>query len=35
LLSSFGVRFAAMPLTPDLIVDALREAGAHDKLAAA
>ena len=33
-LSSFGVRFAEMPLTPDRIVDALRKAGAYDKLAA-
>jgi carbon-monoxide dehydrogenase large subunit len=32
-LSSFGVRFAAMPLTPDRIVEALRQAGAYEKLA--
>ena len=34
-LSPFGVRFADMPLTPDRIVEALREAGAYEKLAAA
>jgi aerobic carbon-monoxide dehydrogenase large subunit len=34
-LSPFGVRFSEMPLTPDRIVDALRRAGAYDKLAAA
>jgi aerobic carbon-monoxide dehydrogenase large subunit len=34
-LSPFGVHFAEMPLTPDRIVDALRKAGAYDKLAAA
>jgi carbon-monoxide dehydrogenase large subunit len=34
-LSPFGVRFAEMPLTPDRIVEALRKAGAYDKLAAA
>jgi len=34
-LSPFGVRFAEMPLTPDRIVDALRRAGAYDKLATA
>jgi aerobic carbon-monoxide dehydrogenase large subunit len=34
-LSPFEVRFAEMPLTPDRIVDALRKAGAYDKLAAA
>jgi aerobic carbon-monoxide dehydrogenase large subunit len=34
-LSPFGVRFADMPLTPDRIVDALRKAGAYDKLATA
>ena len=30
-LSPFGVRFADMPLTPDRIVAALREAGAYKK----
>jgi carbon-monoxide dehydrogenase large subunit len=34
-LSPFGVRFAEMPLTPDRIVDALRKAGAYDRLEAA
>ena len=34
-LSPFGVRFADMPLTPDRIVEALRKAGAYEKLAAA
>jgi carbon-monoxide dehydrogenase large subunit len=34
-LSPFGVRFAEMPLTPDRIVDALRRAGAYNKLATA
>ena len=34
-LSPFGVRFADMPLTPDRIVAALREAGAYETLAAA
>jgi carbon-monoxide dehydrogenase large subunit len=34
-LSPFGVRFSDMPLTPDRIVDALREAGAYAKLDAA
>jgi carbon-monoxide dehydrogenase large subunit len=34
-LSPFGVHFAEMPLTPDRIVDALHNAGAYDKLAAA
>jgi carbon-monoxide dehydrogenase large subunit len=34
-LSPFGVHFAQMPLTPDLIVQALRNAGAYDKLAGA
>jgi carbon-monoxide dehydrogenase large subunit len=34
-LSPFGVRFAQMPLPPDRIVEALREAGAYQKLAAA
>jgi carbon-monoxide dehydrogenase large subunit len=33
-LSPFAVRFTEMPLTPDRIVAALREAGAYDKLAA-
>jgi carbon-monoxide dehydrogenase large subunit len=32
-LSPFGVHFASMPLTPDAIVNALRMAGAYDKLA--
>ena len=32
-LSPFGVRFADMPLTPERIVEALREAGAYEKLA--
>jgi aerobic carbon-monoxide dehydrogenase large subunit len=34
-LSPFGVHFSEMPLTPDRIVDALRRAGAYDKLATA
>jgi carbon-monoxide dehydrogenase large subunit len=34
-LSPFGVRFAQMPLPPDRIVEALRKAGAYQKLAAA
>jgi len=34
-LSPFGVRFAEMPLTPERIVAALREAGAYGKLSAA
>jgi carbon-monoxide dehydrogenase large subunit len=34
-LSPFGVRFAQMPLTPDRIVDALRTAGAYEKMSAA
>jgi len=34
-LSPFGVRFAEMPLTPERIVAALRDAGAYDKLSAA
>ena len=34
-LSPFGVRFTEMPLTPERIVAALREAGAYDKLSAA
>jgi carbon-monoxide dehydrogenase large subunit len=34
-LSPFGVRFVEMPLTPERIVAALREAGAYDKLSAA
>ncbi len=34
-LSPFGVRFAEMPLTPEKIVAALREAGAYEKLSAA
>jgi carbon-monoxide dehydrogenase large subunit len=34
-LSPFGVHFAEMPLTPERIVSALREAGAYDKLSAA
>ncbi len=34
-LSPFSVRFAEMPLTPDRIVDALRRAGAYDRIAAA
>jgi carbon-monoxide dehydrogenase large subunit len=33
-LSPFGVRFAQMPLTPDRIVAALRDAGAYPKLTA-
>jgi len=33
-LSPFGVRFAQMPLTPDRIVAALRDAGAYQKLTA-
>jgi aerobic carbon-monoxide dehydrogenase large subunit len=32
-LAPFGVHFAEMPLTPDRIVDALRRAGAYEKLA--
>ena len=31
-LSSFGVGFTDMPLTPDRIVEALRKAGAYEKL---
>jgi len=34
-LSPFGVRFADMPLTPERIVVALREAGAYEKMNAA
>ena len=34
-LSPFGVRFVEMPLTPERIVAALRDAGAYDKLSAA
>jgi carbon-monoxide dehydrogenase large subunit len=34
-LSPFGVHFVEMPLTPERIVTALREAGAYDKLSAA
>ena len=34
-LSPFGVHFAEMPLAPERIVHALREAGAYDKLSAA
>jgi len=34
-LSPFGVHFAEMPLTPERIVEALRKAGAYDKLTAA
>jgi aerobic carbon-monoxide dehydrogenase large subunit len=34
-LSPFNVRFLEMPLTPERIVTALREAGAYDKLSAA
>jgi carbon-monoxide dehydrogenase large subunit len=34
-LSPFGVRFADMPLTPERIVTALREAGAYEKMNAA
>ena len=33
-LSPFGVRFNEMPLTPEKIVAALREAGAYEKLSA-
>ena len=33
-LSPFGVRFREMPLSPERIVAALREAGAYDKLEA-
>jgi carbon-monoxide dehydrogenase large subunit len=33
-LSPFAVRFVEMPLTPDRIVEVLRDAGAYDKLAA-
>jgi carbon-monoxide dehydrogenase large subunit len=31
-LAPFGVRFTEMPLTPDRVVDALRKAGAYEKL---
>jgi carbon-monoxide dehydrogenase large subunit len=34
-LSPFNVHFAEMPLTPERIVEALRTAGAYDKLSAA
>jgi aerobic carbon-monoxide dehydrogenase large subunit len=34
-LSPFGVRFVEMPLTPDRIVEALRQAGAYETLVAA
>ena len=34
-LAPFSVRFAEMPLTPDRIVDALRRAGAYERIAAA
>jgi carbon-monoxide dehydrogenase large subunit len=34
-LAPFGVRFAEMPLTPDRIIEVLRQAGAYEKLAAA
>jgi carbon-monoxide dehydrogenase large subunit len=34
-LASFGVRFAEMPLTPPRIVEALRAAGAYEKLGVA
>jgi carbon-monoxide dehydrogenase large subunit len=34
-LAPFNVRFAEMPLTPDRIVAALRDAGAYEKLTAA
>ena len=34
-LSPFGVHFVEMPLTPERIVGALREAGAYEKLSAA
>ena len=34
-LSSFGVRFAETPLTPERIVEALRTAGAYERLFAA
>jgi carbon-monoxide dehydrogenase large subunit len=34
-LSPFDVHFAQMPLTPDVIVQTLRNAGAYDKLAGA
>ena len=34
-LSPFGVHFAEMPLTPQRIVEALRAAGAYEKLSAA
>jgi carbon-monoxide dehydrogenase large subunit len=34
-LSPFGVRFVEMPLTPDRIVEALRQAGAYKTLVAA
>ena len=34
-LAPFGVRFAQAPLTPDRIVEALRQAGAYERLAAA
>lgn len=33
-LSPFGVHFAEMPLTPDRIVEALRAAGAYEKMSA-
>jgi carbon-monoxide dehydrogenase large subunit len=33
-LSPFGVRFADMPLTPERIVAALRQAGAYERLPA-
>ena len=33
-LSPFGVHFAEMPLTPARIVETLRRADAHEKLAA-
>src|SRR6185503_1062900 len=34
-LSPFGVHFTDMPLTPERIVAALRQAGAYEKLSAA
>jgi carbon-monoxide dehydrogenase large subunit len=34
-LSPFNVRFLEMPLTPEKIVSALRDAGAYEKLSAA
>ena len=34
-LAPFAVHFAEMPLTPDRIVEALRQAGAYEKLASA